>query len=128
MALSTAIKEIERPGRLPIEIYLGGDGQSFQRGFTITIDSAAQDLTGVTPSAEIRTLDDSLLVQMTAVVVSAAAGTVRVSMTRATADAIEWPTNGPILGQRTIVGRWHLRLDDGTTSMVVLTGDVVVTR
>jgi hypothetical protein len=128
MALSTAIKQIERPGRLPIEIYVGGDGQSYQQGFTITVDSVAENLTGVTPTAEIRTLDDSLLATMTAEVVSAAAGTVRISMTRAAADAIEWPPNGPILGQRSIRGRWHLRLDDGATSMVVIAGDVVVTR
>jgi hypothetical protein len=109
---------------------LGGTGQSFRRDFQILVGdpSAAEDLTGVTPSAEIRTLDDALLVTMTATVTDAANGWVRVTLTREAADAIEWPGDGPITGKRTIRGRWHLRLDDGTTSMPVIAGDVTVTR
>jgi hypothetical protein len=65
---------------------------------------------------------------MTVTVTDAANGWVSVTMTRATADAIEWPEDGPLRGSRTIRGRWHLRLDDGTTSMPVLAGTVTVTR
>jgi hypothetical protein len=130
MALSDTIQRIARPGQLPLEIFLGGTGQSFRRDFQILVGdpSAAEDLTGVTPSAEIRTLDDALLVTMTATVTDAANGWVRVTLTREAADAIEWPGDGPITGKRTIRGRWHLRLDDGTTSMPVIAGDVTVTR
>lgn len=128
MALSSAIKRITRPGRLPIEIFVGGDGQSFQRDLVVSVGGVAESLTGVTPSAEVRTLDDSLIATMTATVTDAANGAFSVSMTRAAADAIAWPFDGSLNGQRQIRGRWLVRLDDGTTSMVIVAGDVTVTR
>lgn len=130
MALSDTIKRIAKPGRLPIEIYVGGDGQSFQRDFQILVGdpAAPEPLSGVTPTAEIRTLDDSLLCEMTCVVTDAVNGWVKVTLTRETADAVSWPCDGPYTGQRVIRGRWHLRLDDGATSMPVIAGDVWVTR
>lgn len=128
MALSDTIKRIGKPGTMPIEIFIGGDGQSFQRDFDIHVGGTAENLTGVTVTAEIRTLDDSLIVEMTGEVIDAVAGTIRVTLTRAAADAISWPAHGPLTGQRAMRGRWHVRLDDGTTSMPIIVGDVVVTR
>lgn len=130
MALSDTIKRIAKPGRMPLEIFVGGDGQSFQRDFQILVGSpaAAENLSGVTPYAEIRTEDDALLVAMTATVTDAANGWVQVTLTRAAADAIGWPDDGPLRGQRSMRGRWHLRLDDGATSMPIIAGDVMVTR
>jgi hypothetical protein len=130
MALSDTIKRITRPGVLPIDLFVGGDGQTFQRDVQILVGdpAAAEDLTGVTPSAEIRTLDDCALVTLTCSVTDAANGWVRVSLARADADAIPWPGDGPINGQRAVRGRWHLRLDDGTTSIPVIAGTVTVTR
>lgn len=130
MPLSDTIKRIAKPGRAPIEIFIGGEGQSFQRDYQIMVGSpaAAENLNGVTPSAEIRTLDDNLLAVMTVSVTDAVNGWIRVTLTRAAADAIRWPVDGAVTGQRAIRGRWHVRLDDGTTSMPVMAGDVTVTR
>ncbi len=130
MALSTNIKLITAPGKLDLSIFVGSLGQSFQRDFIISTGTppVAENLTSVTPTAEIRTLDDALIIAMTAVVTNAATGALSISLTRAQADSIAWPVTGSVIGQRTIRGRWHLRLDDGTTSMPVVAGDVTVTR
>lgn len=130
MALSDTIKRIARPGILPVELFIGGDGQSFQRDFQILVGdpAAAEPLTGVTPSAEIRDLADNLLATMTATVTDAANGWVRVTMTRDAVDAVPWSGDAPLRGQKQHVGRWHLRLDDGATSMPVIRGDVFLTR
>ena len=128
MALSAPFKRITRPGTLPIEIFIGGSGQSFQRDLLVSVGGVAENLTGVTPYAELRTLDDSLIVTMNAAVTDASAGSMSISMSRATADAIDWPFDGSILGQRQIRGRWHVRLDDGSTSAVILCGPATVTR
>lgn len=128
--LSDTIKRTTKPGRMPIELFVGGEAQSFQRDIQILVGdpATAEPLTDVTPSAEIRSLEDDLLVEMTCTVTDAANGWVRVSLTAAQANAITWPDDGPIRGSRAVRGRWHLRLDDGTTNMPVIAGDVTVTR
>lgn len=128
MALPDDVKKVKKPLRIPIELFIGGDGQSFLRSWTLSIAGNPVDLTGVTPVAEIRTLDDSLICEMTATITDAVNGVVEVSMTRETSDAIAWPDDGALSGQRAIRGRWHLRLDDGSASIPLITGDVWVTR
>lgn len=129
MALSDTIKRISKPGRYrPIEIFIGGAGQSFQRDFQILVSGSPEPLSGVTPSAEIRSLDDNLLVEMICSVTDAVNGWVSMQLTRQAADAISWPDDGPKNGNRALRGRWHLRLDDGVTSMPIACGDVWVTR
>jgi hypothetical protein len=65
---------------------------------------------------------------MTATVTNAAAGQVRISLTKEAVVAVDWPFDGPLRGGITIRGRWHLALDDGTSRAVALSGDVTVTR
>jgi TRAP-type mannitol/chloroaromatic compound transport system substrate-binding protein len=128
MALSQAFKNSKKPARLPIEIFVGGDGQSFQPNWQIKEGGTAVDLTGVTVRAEIRTLDDSLLAVMAGSVTVAAEGRIQVALTREAADAISWPEDGPLTGLRSIRARWHVALDDGVTVTPIVTGDVWASR
>jgi hypothetical protein len=128
MALSQAFKNSRKPARLPIEIFVGGDGQSFQRNWQIKEGTTDVNLAGVTVRAEIRTLDDALLATMTGTVTVEAEGRIQVALTREAADAIAWPDDGPITAARAIRARWHVALDDGATVTPIITGDVWVTR
>jgi hypothetical protein len=130
MPLSDVIARNDEPGTYNLTIFVGGDGQSFRRDLTIGTGTpvVAQDLAGVTCSAEIRSATDELVALITTTVTDAATGAIRLTMTRAQCDAIAWPATGQIAGKRAFRGRWHLRLDDGTVSIPVLAGDVEVIR
>jgi len=132
MTIPAELLRIDTPGVYALSIFVGGTGQSFQRDFTVAYGSplAPVDLTGITPSAEVRSLDDAtLLATITAAVVSpASAGIVRLTMTPTVADAIAWPAVSAPNGSKIIRGRWHLALTEGAARVVVLRGDCEVTR
>jgi len=130
MALPDALRQIEAPGPYDLSIFVGGSGQSFEADVMIATQAGATDLTGVTPTAEVRSLDDAtVLAVITATVrTPAAGGVIRLTMTKAVADAIAWPSFTAPNGSRIIRGRWHLALEEGTTRAVVLAGAAEVIR
>lgn len=132
MALPDEYKRAAAPGVLDLSIFVGGSGQSWQRDVWMSHGAplGPTDLTGVTPTAEVRSLDDGTVLATiaAAVVAPAAGGQVRLTMTKVVADAIAWPGFGAPNGSTVLRGRWHLALDDGATRAVVLRGDVEVIR
>lgn len=130
MALSDAIRRFKEPGVMPLKIFIGGDGQSFERLLQITTGTPGvpEPLSGITVTAEIRDPVDNLVVAITCTVTDAVNGWIKLSLTRAAADAISWPAGALVSGAKALRGRWHLRLDDGTASIPVVAGPVEVLR
>jgi len=130
MALPDVMRQIESPGAYDLSIFVGGAGQSFEVDIAVATSGGPVDLTGITPVAEVRSLDDSvvLAVMVAAVRAPASAGVVRVTMTKTIADAIAWPAFSSPNGSRIIRGRWHLALEEGTTRAVILAGAAEVIR
>lgn len=128
MSLTDNWSRLSRPANYAIRLFVGGDGASFRRDITISEGGTPVDLTGVTPSAEISTQEGSLIVAMTATVTNAAAGQIRISLTKEEVVAVDWPFDGPFRGGNMIRGRWHLALEDGTTRTIAMSGEVTVMR
>ncbi len=132
MALPDNILRINEPGVLDLKIFVGGGGQSFMRDVQIWYDTPRVPLvlTGITPTALIRSLDDSTTIATIACsVTSPTLGRIRLTMTKIVADAIAWPTFGSPIGQQVLRGRWHLALTDTTpNTAIVLRGACDVLR
>lgn len=133
-SLPDTILRTSEPGVLDLKIFVGGSGESFMRDVQIWYGTPriTLDLTNITPTAFVRTLDDSAnLATIACTVVSIPLGRIRLTMAKAVADAIAWPTFGSPIGQQVIRGRWHLALTDTATvanTVVMLRGACEVLR
>jgi len=125
MALPSEWREIERPGREDITLYVSGDGSSWEYVGQLKHGDpiAPTDCTGLTCEAEIRSDGDDAVMSLGASFTSEATGVFKLTASNSSVIAL-LPSDAPPKGARIKIGRWQFAVNDGTDRFVLMSGDV----
>jgi hypothetical protein len=125
MSLPDEWREIEKPGKEDITLFVSGDGSSWEYVGQLLNGTPLlpTDCTGLTCEAEIRTDADNALLELTASLTTPASGVFKVSADNSAVTGL-LAADSPARGARFKLGRWQFAVIDGTDRFVVLHGDV----
>jgi hypothetical protein len=126
MSLPDDWREIEKPGKLDINLFISSDGSAWEYQGQIKHGDpiAPTNCTGLTLESEIRTASDDHLSDITAAFTSEAIGVFKLSLTAEQVCAIIPPADAALNGQRIKLGRYYLAVIDGADRFVIQHGDV----
>lgn len=125
MALPDEWRQIEKPGKEDITLFVSGDGSAWEYVGQLLHGTplAPTPCTGLTCEAEIRTDKDNALLTLTAVFTTEASGIFKLSTSQDSVVGL-LASDAAVRGARFKLGRWQLAVVDGLDRFVVLHGDV----
>jgi hypothetical protein len=125
MSLPDEWRQIDKPGREDITLFVSGDGSAWEyvgqllNGTPLLPTNCA----GLTCESEIRTDKDDALLSLTAVFTTEASGIFKISTTQESVIGL-LASDTAVRGAKFKLGRWQLAVIDGADRFVVLHGDV----
>jgi len=125
MTLPDEWRQIEKPGREDITVFVSGDGSAWEYVGQLLNGTplVPTDCTGLTCEAEIRTDVDNALLTLTADFTTIASGIFKLSTTQESVIGL-LSSDSPPRGAKFKIGRWQFAVIDGTDRFVVIHGDV----
>jgi hypothetical protein len=125
MSLPDEWRQIEKPGREDITLFISGDGSAWEyvgqllHGTPLT----PTPCTGLTCESEIRTDQDNALLQLAAEFTDAANGLFKISTSQDGVTGL-LTSDTAVRGAKFKLGRWQLAVVDAGKRFVVMHGDV----